>query len=80
MLLRQRLFFAISLYKNTRTIKDFIFVLIIEFHTWIVSNNISQALDKCMHINEFEFPLQTLFGKPLSSTVSNLKLLFASLT
>jgi len=47
--------------------------------TGIVSKSISQVIDRGMHINEFEFPQQTLFGKPLSNTVSNSKLLFERL-
>lgn len=46
-----------------------------ELRTWIVSRSISQVIGKCIHINEFEFPRQTLLGKPLSSTVSNLKII-----
>jgi len=71
MMFIQKLFFIISYYcvELTRVIRYIVFDLKIELRAWIVSKSISQVLDKCMHINEFKFPRQTLFGKPLSSTV-----------
>lgn len=46
-----------------------------ELLTRIISESIIKFLMKCLHINESEFPRQTLFGRQLSNTGIKLEII-----